>query len=80
MGRVLNRVGRAVALCVLLSSTAVVGLAAPAVAETRSELVITYYAEPELQTVVGASWYCNGQPDGWGERTGYRTYERNDFC
>ena len=80
MGSVANRVGRAVALCVLVSSTATIGIAAPAVAEPRSELYITYYAEPELLTVVGASYYCHGQPYGWGERSPYRTFETNDFC
>jgi len=63
-----------------VSSTATIGIAAPAVAEPRSELYITYYAEPERETVVGASFYCNGQPYGWGEVTAYRTYEVNDFC
>lgn len=67
-------------LCVLVSSTAVVGVAPPAIAEARTELYITYYAEPGLQTVVGASYYCYGQPYGWGEITSYRTYEHNDFC
>ncbi len=69
-----------VALCMLVTSAAVTGLAAPAVAETRDQFVFTYYAEPELINMVGMRFHCHGQSQGWGTVTVHKTVELNDFC
>ena len=80
MTGIAKRTRLVVTLCMLVTSAVVTGLAAPAVAETRDQLVFTYYAEPELINMVGMKFYCHGQPQGWGEVTVHKTVELNDFC
>ena len=80
MGPIIARLSRVV-LASAFVATAVVGPASSAAADRgRTELYITYYAEPTKQTVVGVRFYCNGQPMGFGTVSPYMTIETNDFC
>jgi hypothetical protein len=80
MTGIAKRTRLVVALCMLVTSAAVTGLAAPAVAEPRDQFVFTYFAEPDLVNVVGMRFYCHGQAQGWGAVSIYKTVELNDFC